>query len=191
MADRATATMDNQVCIICCIPGSEARLLRKKGFSTLLVSSKKRGDKLHEKMTNPDEHVVHDNCYKAYTLAYNISKVLESDSFETKLPDKRTLRSEKSTFEYNNNCLICAEKLDFGAQKRHPARHSVISSIETMGKDMCIMQQTLLNACDKRQDDVALDVKARILYAGDIHAVEAKYHRTCMQRFLKGIGAYI
>ena len=80
MADRATATMDNQVCIICCIPGSEARLLRKKGFSTLLVSSKKRGDKLHEKMTNPYEHTVHDNCYKAYTLAYNISKVLESET---------------------------------------------------------------------------------------------------------------
>ena len=56
-----------------------------------------------------------------------------------------------------------------------------------MGKDICIMQQTLLNACDKRQDDVALDVKARILYAGDIRAAEAKYHRTCMQRFLKGI----
>ena len=184
MADGATATMDNQVCIICCVPGCEGRLLRKKEFSTLLVSSKKRGDKLHEKMTNPDEHFVHEKCYREYTSAYNISKVLES---EMKFPDKHILRSEKSPFEYNNNCLICAEKLDFGAPKRHTGRHSVISSIETMGKDICIMQQTLLNACDKRQDDVALDVKARILYAGDIRAVEAKYHRTCMQRFLKGI----
>ena len=107
-----------------------------------------------------------------------------------KHPDQHILRSEKSPFEYNNNCLICAEKLDFGAPKRHPARPSVISSIEAMGKDMCIMQQTLLNACDKRQDDVALDVKARILcriYTCSRSQISQNMHATVSQRYTNKI----
>ena len=46
-----------------------------------------------------------------------------------------------------------------------------------------IMQTSLLKECEGRIDQAALDVKARIIFAGDVRAVEAKYHRRCNQQF--------
>ena len=37
--------------------------------------------------------------------------------------------------------------------------------------------------CEGRTDEVALNLKARIIFAGDIRAAEAKYHRQCYQTF--------
>ena len=36
--------------------------------------------------------------------------------------------------------------------------------------------------CEGRTDEVALNLKA-VIFSGDIHAVEAKYHRRCYQTF--------
>lgn len=44
-----------------------------------------------------------------------------------------------------------------------------------------IIQSHLLNVCEQRNDSKATKVKARIEFAGDLRAVEAKYHRDYMQ----------
>ena len=37
--------------------------------------------------------------------------------------------------------------------------------------------------CESKTDEVSLNLKARIIFAGDIRAVEAKYHQQCYQTF--------
>lgn len=44
-------------------------------------------------------------------------------------------------------------------------------------------QESLLQMCEGRTDEVALNLKARIIFAGDIRPAEAKYHRQCYQTF--------
>ena len=44
----------------------------------------------------------------------------------------------------------------------------------------------LINLCDEIGNSHALQVKAKILCACDLRAVEAKYHRKCMQDFKQG-----
>ena len=37
--------------------------------------------------------------------------------------------------------------------------------------------------CEDKIDEIVLNLKARIIFAGDIRTVEAKYHRQCYQIF--------
>ena len=81
---------------------------------------------------------------------------------------------------------MCAENLDFAAACRLPSRHSGISNVEVVSKDKkSVIQENLVRICDQRQDNIAVNLKARIAFAGDLRrAVEAKYHRKCMQSFM-------
>ena len=45
------------------------------------------------------------------------------------------------------------------------------------------LQESLLQMSEGRTDEVALNLKARIISAGDIRAVDAKYHGRCYQTF--------
>ena len=95
-----------------------------------------------------------------------------------------SLRYGQNPFKYDAHCLICAKELDFETAKRHPERSS-ISNVEIVSRDhKSVLQHSLLEVCERRKDPHAVDVKSRINFAGDIRAVEAKYHRTCMQTFM-------
>ena len=88
-------------------------------------------------------------------------------------------------YDYQTHCLICAEEFDFERYQRHPQRYSTLSNVEFVTKEKkSLIQESLLEVCEKRQDLQAINVKARILFAGDLRAVEAKYHRACMQAFM-------
>ena len=43
------------------------------------------------------------------------------------------------------------------------------------------LQESLLQICEGRTDEVALILKARIIFARDIRAVEAKYYGRCYE----------
>ena len=178
------------ICIICGDSGKdngEGRTLGKKGQSTLVEVSRKRQDGLHENVHSIGEVYVHDKCYKSYTAEKNISAALRekttSTGRESPLPN---LRSHQKPYDYPTHCLICAEELNFEASRRNPGRYSHISNVEIVSSrdKKCVIQESLLKACDRRKDILALNVKSRIIFAGDIRAVEAKYHQKCMQAFL-------
>ena len=178
----------NVLCVVCSerTSSSDSRLLGSKGLSTLMEISRKRGDELHEELVSPGDHFVHIKCYKTYTAPKNISKmqkVANSDGGrESPIP---ILRSSNNPFDYPTHCLICTKELDFEESSRHPERSSSISSIEMVNKEkQSLLQGSLMKACEDRQDVHAINVKARIVFAGDLRAVEAKYHRVCMQSFL-------
>jgi hypothetical protein len=116
-----------------------------------------------------------------HTAQKNIAKTQKSEQPST----TSSRRSKKRPYEYPSHCLICAEELDFENALRHPNPQTDINSVEVINKDKkSLLQDKLLAVCDKRQGSIAINVKSRILFAGDIRPVEAKYHRGCMQKFM-------
>lgn len=178
-------------CLICDVGGGNdavgvGRYLTPKGLATLIEASRVRGDKLSENFPACENSFVHNACYKSYTAKTNLSSIQRASHKSIK---GRTMRSTKgSRFAYDTHCLICARELDHGKRKKNPRRHSEISSVHfrnnTKGK--ISIQDSVLAACEKRLDESAIAVKSRVMYAQDIIAVDAKYHRTCMQKFLSG-----
>ena len=84
-----------------------------------------------------------------------------------------------------NTLSLCATELDFQFAKKCPGSKHDISQNEIVNCDgKSIIQNILLSLCEFWTNAHILDVKAQIQYAGDIPAVEAKYHRRCMQCFL-------
>ena len=93
--------------------------------------------------------------------------------------------SKRKPFNYTTHCLFCAEELDFEKAAKYPDdRRYKISEIEmvTKGKKG-ILQESLMKECEGRIDQLALDLKGRIVLAGDLRAVESKYHGQCYQDF--------
>ena len=182
------------ICVVCSreisgVGGSGGgRKVGPKGQSSLLAASRQREDELHSKLSHADNIYVHDKCYKHYTLPRKIAQAcICEDSTSGRNSPAPSLRSVARSYDYQTHCLICAKEFDFEAVQHHPETYSQISSVEIVSKEKTsILQESLLNKCESRNDTVAVNVKARILFAGDIRAVEAKYHRSCMQAFMSG-----
>lgn len=89
------------------------------------------------------------------------------------------LRStHKKPYDYPTHCLICADEPNFDAALKHPSRRgSRIISIEMVNPERkSLIHESILDACMIRNDVRAVNVRARIEFAGDLLAVEAKYH---------------
>ena len=100
-------------------------------------------------------------------------------------------RVSSRCFDYPHSvithCLICATERDQEYVYRHLNRCNLICHVEVVRRDKpSIIQDTLMSACNKRNDPVAIDVRARIEFAGDIRTYEAKYHKNCMTAFISG-----
>lgn len=178
----------DSICVVCNKAiKNKGRLLGTKGRSTVIECSRKRHDELHDRLSSlaDDCFYVHDACYKEYTHKRNISSA-HSSTQGSSSGAVHTRTSHAQHYDYPTHCLICAQQIDFEASRRNPGRVSQISSIEYVSnKDKrSIIQDTLTEVCSKREDVQAMDVNARIEFAGDLRAVEAKYHRTCMQEFM-------
>ena len=175
-------------CVICDIDLScsgGGRIVGSKGLQKLMEVSSAREDGLHDKWHPGSQLPIHDKCYKSYTASKNIEKAKKLNLQERMDSPVPLLRSDVKPYDYQTHCLICAEELDFTRIKRHPERYSTISSVEFVSKEKkSLLQESLLEVCEKRQDLQAINVKARVLFAGDLRAVEAKYHRACMQAFM-------
>ena len=175
-------------CIICSediASSGGGRIVGKKGLQKLIEVSSAREDGLHGNWHPEDQLPIHDKCYKSYTAPKNIAKAKKIHHQEGRDSPVPSLRSCVKPYDYQTHCLICAEEFDFERYQRHPERYSTISNVEFVNKEKkSLIQESLLEVCEKRQDLQAINVKARILFAGDLRAVESKYHRACMQAFM-------
>ena len=96
-------------------------------------------------------------------------------------------RTSSRYFDYPTHCLICATELDHEYVYRHHKRCSRICNVNIVWRDKTsIIQDTLLSACNKRNDPVAIGVRAGIEFAGNIRTHESKYHNTCMTALTSG-----
>ncbi|KAL5020080.1 hypothetical protein ScPMuIL_002972 [Solemya velum] len=168
-------TMAEEICVVCTADcHGSGRKIGSKGLSTLSEASKKREDSLHLKLSSASDFYVHNSCYKTYTLPRNIANALDADS-SMNVGAYVTRGLEYKPYDYETHCLICANEIDLADVQRHPGRKQArVSSIEVVDKEKKILiQKSLLDACEKRQDPLVIDVKARINFAGDLRA--AKY----------------
>ena len=80
--------------------------------------------------------------------------------------------------------------LDFELAQKNPgvAKYQ-ISTIDWVDKktSKSKLHKLLDNVCKGRTDALSVEVAAKISYAGCLRALEAKYHRDCMQRFLSAV----
>lgn len=180
------------ICVVCSKAGGGSvsgggRILRKTRLAKLNETAKQlHDDRLKEELTSSGDHIVPDKCYKSYTAANNISRTqkinVATGGRESPVP---ALCSEKKPFDYQPHCLICTEELACECVRRHPERHFRICNAEMESEEKKnIIQDSLIKGYEKGQDTIAVNVKARILFAGDIHTIEAKYHHRCLQMFI-------
>ena len=47
---------------------------------------------------------------------------------------------------------------------------------------------SILNSCEERNDQWALEVKGRIAFVNDLHSEDAVYHQACSANFRTGKG---
>ena len=185
------ATPSEDVCLVChCADAAEGRILGVKGKATFMKASQRRGEELHLMLEScgTDKHYVHTKCYKEYTSDKKAGCSPMPNTSKSN-PERHSfvplLRSNSKPFDYPTHCLICANELDFKASLRNPQTTLEISSVEIKMKGQCSnVQESLLNKCQSRSDTLAVNIKARILFAVDICAAGAKYHRICMQAFM-------
>ena len=173
--------MNESKCIVCKLDiTNDGRGLQDKAKRTILDASIQRKDNLLDSEVMNNDVYVHTNCYKSYTRKENIIKSLKAPTRNDD-GDESSPRPLRRLFDYKTHCLVCAEELKLDDLKRHPDRKDW-SEVEVMDKSRkCLMQEKLLKACGDRTDQQSLSVKAHIDSVGDIRAVEAKYHRKCMQ----------
>ena len=78
-------------------------------------------------------------------------------------------------------------KINFSDKYCHPDKYANASSVEIVSKGKpSVLQESLINVCERGGDQPTIEVKARIYFAGYIHTGEAKSHHTCLQSFLSG-----
>lgn len=163
---------------------------------TIIESSKRRQDTIHEdlerKLLN-DEHLdiyCHRNCVSSYTSNYHINRYLKrigvASSSNEPPPTKCRRRSNIKQFNFRVNCLFCGEQCIMDPDPRHPSRWRKVllcRTAERPGRQT--FKETILKACQSRDDNWAREVEIRIMGAvSDLHAADARYHDDCRKTFM-------
>ena len=170
----------NTSCLLYCKEVTKDEpVLGNKGMKTLIEASIARTDNLNAKITERMTYHIHTKFYKEYTKKENIISYLKKDN--QKPETYRGELQERRPFDYPTHCLICSQELDFEKAEKYPEDKSYqISEVEMVdSKKKSTLQESLLQMCEGRTDEVALNLKARIIFAGHIRAVETKYHLQC------------
>ena len=182
--------MDSQDCylkeFINCICSGGGGLVGVKRFRTASI---KRGDDLHEQLTNEQDakYWCHINCVSSYTSKSHIkSSVSKQNGTDGPTPPaKQIRRSEQETFIFKEHCFLCGKVCE-EVDPRHPNRWRPVSYCRTAdrGSAQKTFKNVILDTCDSRNDEWGNRVRLRVHAAvSDLHAADAMYHRDCLQAF--------
>ena len=113
---------DPTTCFICNKSVSEGETSKvTKGLETLIRVSKERKDEAYTFLQNVGMIEVHKACRHEYIKQRNIEKHIKQKAEQV---DDRSLRSSSSdTFNFKQECFICAEKCDLGAERKKNCRN--------------------------------------------------------------------
>ena len=191
--------MSENVCFLCSVQDKvctddNGRVLGAKARKTLKETAEANKDNVVTVALSSTPRVWMSNaCYKRYTDKRNPCKTDEENSVSPNAQNKSFERRRRSApYGYKTHCLICEGKLDFELAVKNPNvpkyQISEVNTVfsKTKDKGTCKLHKTLSGIVAKRTDQLAVEVAAKLAYAGCIRAEEAKYHRDCMQRFLNG-----
>lgn len=178
--------------------GESEKVLTSVGadrITTIINSSKHRQDNIHvdlEKRRQNDETLTiqcHRDCISTYTSSWHISRHLKRSGTtpsSSQRPVKRTRRSDVEKFEFRENCLYCGENCALKPDPKNPKRWRKALLCRTADRPgRQTFKETVLEACESRNDDWAKQVEVRLLGAvSDLHAADARYHDDCRKIFM-------
>ena len=144
--------------------------IQKKGADGIIAASLRRGDSIAVTVGSQ----VHSKCRKKYTNSIDIDLFLNKKQESAPPPRKRSLRTAEGPFDSRTDCLFCGTNVH-DSEKQY-------SKVTTD-----VFTKSILECCDKRNDEWGIKVKGRIeYYGGDLHAAACVYHQDCSCHFRCG-----
>jgi len=163
----------NQQCVLCKKSVDPQQKdwtkLKKYGVIGIQRCSLIREDNLSVAIGN----LVHKSCRSKYINTKLIAQKLKKKKQDIVFsPKKFKLRSNSSNFDYRKQCLFCCQTF----MENEKNIHKVLSRHK-------YFDRSILKACNMRNDRWACQVKSRICFVSDLHAVDARYHASCDSTF--------
>ncbi|KAG0719203.1 hypothetical protein GWK47_050981 [Chionoecetes opilio] len=175
------------------------KLIQSSRIDTILAASNLRQDdiRLRKEMSDGSSTVrCHKNCVSKYVSPSTLNKLgkrmPKEETNEDSNAGPKQLRSSigGDVFDFQKHCLFCHDItpciLPNEYDPKVPQQYRVPASRVTTDKmgDGETYKQYLLDLCEKRGDELGRIVRNRIIGApSDLHAADAKYHRSCNANF--------
>ena len=103
-------------------------------------------------------------------------KIIEENSKLPKAPEREYLTQRKNfdPFDYPTHCIICAKRAEFENFFKSPFDYPCVCKVVLVdATKKSLMQQSIMKACEERDDELSILVIARIEFASDHLAVDA------------------
>jgi hypothetical protein len=102
---------------------------------------------------------------------------IESEKSKADAPTQEQcmLRSGKSSFNFEEHCLLCGQTASNDGNIRENWRTTHVLTTD--------FQDSVVQVCTDRNDDWSHAVKSRIEYVQDLRAADTVYHRQCCINF--------
>ncbi|EDO50031.1 predicted protein [Nematostella vectensis] len=135
----------------------------------------------------------HRDCVSTYTSKQHLDRHKKrqgggtSTSEAASQPVQKRRRSDVPAFSFKEHCLFCGELCEIKRNKKHPDRWKKAALCRTADTNPGekSFKHTILEACTRRNDDIAHDVRIRVEGAlSDLPAADARYHVHCMTKFM-------
>ena len=122
---------------------------------------------------------IHRDCQRqAYNRKRKSSDKLENATGSTNKVLRTETRGGTTSFDRKSSCLFCESSCI--SDRKHGNRHNVIE-VRTQE-----IRDSLLRICsEQNHDEWAATVKKHLLACHDLLAAEARYHKSCYDRFRK------
>ena len=169
------------VCCICKEPTGELVKVTERGIRGLIKFSQLRKDlaleqELMKYLEESKEVCVHEECRKWF----NNKRRIENNEASEKQNKKKTRNSTDEFFNWKASCFICSEICIYDSRNPKRKNWNLATTFQ--------IRDNVLQHCDARlekndHDELALQVKSRLLCCIDLIAAEARYHTLCMTQF--------
>lgn len=167
---------EHNACIVCQQNTKEALRVCVSGIGKLEEYAKiLNDDRIKSTLAKQSSVQIHPSCQKNLSNSIRKRKKENADEKDPVMNKVPRTRQSTSAFEFEKQCIFCAEICDI--DERHPNRPQVFKVVYLRYRD------TLLEICDKRDDEWAEEVRRRIIPCIDLIQANAKYHETCRKNF--------
>lgn len=159
------------ISVICNEEVKESGVSVSKGIHTLIDASKEIKGTNHIYFSNINKIKVHNKFRENYTGPCNIKVAALKARCAEPSTSQHYLREVEDRFDFKRDCLLCKKYAVY--DPKYPSKYRTqiheVSTIE--------INQTIIEACDDRNDEWGCIVKARLLDVIDLVAAEARYQR--------------
>ena len=112
-----------------------------------------------------------------YTNPLIIESYRKRTANNSEAVDKHVLRSSSGVFDYKTNFIFCSCADPYDGMK---------SEFRLISARTLELRNTILQACERYNNELVNTVKPRVLFVSDIPAADVVYHKQCSVNFYTG-----